>query len=89
MVHQFKKIFTPNLADQASQTGISEREVVILASIIEKETSLPEEKPLVSAVFHNRFRRKMPLQSDPTVIYGIKNFRWQPDQATSADALSL
>ena len=74
MVHQFKKVFGPDFARRASELGISEREVVILASIIEKETSLPEEKPLISAVFHNRLRRKIPLQSDPTVIYGIKDF---------------
>jgi UPF0755 protein len=74
MVHQFKKVFGPDLANRASELGISEREVVILASIIEKETPLSEEKPLISAVFHNRLKRKIPLQSDPTVIYGIKNF---------------
>jgi UPF0755 protein len=74
MVHQFRKVFGPDFARWASELGISEREVVILASIIEKETSLSEEKPLVSAVFHNRLRKKIPLQSDPTVIYGIKNF---------------
>ena len=74
MVHQFKKVFGPELTNRASHLGMSEREAVILASIIEKETPLPEEKPLVSAVFHNRLTRNMPLQSDPTVIYGIKNF---------------
>jgi UPF0755 protein len=74
MVHQFKKVFGPDLANRASELGISEREVVILASIIEKETPLSEEKPLISAVFQNRLKKKIPLQSDPTVIYGIKNF---------------
>jgi UPF0755 protein len=74
MVSQFKKVAGPDMADKASRLGISDREAVILASIIEKETSFPEEKPLVSAVFHNRLSRKMPLQSDPTVIYGIANF---------------
>ena len=74
MVLQFKKVFGSDMAQQASQLGISEREAVILASVIEKETPLPEEKPLISAVFHNRLKKKIPLQSDPTVIYGIKNF---------------
>ena len=73
MVHQFKKVFDPEMARQAALSGMSEREVVILASIIEKETPLPEEKPLISAVFHNRLSRGMPLQSDPTVIYGIED----------------
>ncbi|MBM4350576.1 MAG: endolytic transglycosylase MltG [Deltaproteobacteria bacterium] len=74
MTHQFRKIFGPDLIEKASQLGISPREAVILASIIEKEASLSEEKPLVSAVFHNRLKRRLPLQSDPTVIYGISNF---------------
>ena len=74
MVHQFKKVFGSDLANRASQLGISEKEAVILASIIEKETPLRGEKPLISAVFHNRLTRRIPLQSDPTVIYGIKGF---------------
>jgi len=74
MVLRFKKVFKSDLVDRNFEIGISEKEVVILASIIEKETSLSEEKPLVSAVFHNRLKKKIPLQSDPTVIYGIKNF---------------
>jgi UPF0755 protein len=55
--------------------------MVTLAAIIEKETGAPEERSLVSAVFHNRLRIGMPLQSDPTAVYG----REAPSKPTAAD----
>jgi peptidoglycan lytic transglycosylase G len=74
MVGKFKRVYEPDFARRAAELGMTDREVIILASIIEKETGLSEERPLISAVFHNRLKRGIPLCSDPTVIYGIAVF---------------
>lgn len=71
MVMRFKKLFTPDMARRASELNMSVVEVVTLASVIEKELGSESERTLISAVFHNRLRRKMPLQSDPTVIFAL------------------
>ena len=74
MVSHFRSIFMPVWAERARETGLSAHEVITLASIVEKETANSEERPLIASVFLNRLRRGMGLESDPTVIYGIKGF---------------
>ena len=71
MVSRFKKVFTEDLVNKAAEIGFTPEQVINLASIIEKETGNPAERPLISAVFHNRMKKRMRLQSDPTVIYGM------------------
>lgn len=74
MVWNYRLNFNVKMKARAQELGMTEQEVVTLASIIEKETSKVEEMPLISAVFHNRLKINMRLQSDPTVIYGIPGF---------------
>ena len=74
MTEQFRKSVEPLAGQPRADDGLTPHEILTLASMIEKETGVETERPLVSAVFHNRLKLKMPLQSDPTVIYGLKDF---------------
>jgi UPF0755 protein len=72
MVAEFRKAFAEGWRRRAAELGMSVRDIVILASLIEKETALALERPLISAVFHNRLRVGMKLDCDPTVIYALR-----------------
>ena len=74
MVKRFREVFLPEWTLRAKALKMSVHQIITLASIIEKETGAAFERPLISSVFHNRLKKGMRLSSDPTVIYGIRNF---------------
>jgi len=69
MLYQFSKIFTEEYYERAEALGMSVREVVTLASVIEREARVPEDRPVIASVFYNRLKIGMPLQSCATVQY--------------------
>jgi UPF0755 protein len=72
MVDRFQQVATPELRSRAAARGLSLRQLVTLASIVEKETGRPDERRLVAAVYSNRLKVGMGLQCDPTVIYALE-----------------
>ena len=72
MVDRFTKSLTADIIDAARARGLSVRQLVTLASIVEKETGKGEERPIVASVYGNRLRINMALQCDPTVIYALQ-----------------
>jgi len=80
MVEQFNKTYAA-IQGAEGVHRFSRHEIVTLASIIEKEAVTAEERPIISSVFHNRLRIGMPLQSDPTAVYGFRAFTGKVSKA--------
>jgi len=85
MVEEFQKALTPEIRQQASARGLDIHKLVTLASIVEKETGRPDERPIIAAVYSNRLKIGMGLQCDPTVIYALDRLGRYTGNLTRAD----
>ena len=74
MVERLRSLFPDKWKTRSAALGFTVHQILTLASIIEKETGTASERPIISSVFHNRLKKGMRLETDPTVIYGIENF---------------
>jgi UPF0755 protein len=72
MVDRFRAAYSEDLRQQAAAQGLTTRQVVTLASLVEKETGQEQERPIVAAVYRNRMKIGMGMQADPTVIYALQ-----------------
>lgn len=75
MINRMRAEFDEKLRKRAEELGLSENQVLTLASIIEREATVDEERAIISAVYHNRLKHRMPLQADPTAVYGVKSYK--------------
>ena len=73
MLKEFKQRWTQTFDEEARNLGLTQHEVLTLASVIEKEAQVKSERPRIASVFHNRLKKKWRLQADPTVLYALGN----------------
>jgi len=88
MVDRFLAVYDKQMRARAAAQGMTMRQIVTLASLVEKETGRPEERPIVAAVYRNRMKIGMPMQADPTVVYALIKAR-RYDGNIHKDDLSL
>jgi UPF0755 protein len=72
MVDRFRTVYDEKMRARAAEQGLTTRQVVTLASLVEKETGKAEERPIVAAVYRNRMKIGMPMQADPTIVYALE-----------------
>lgn len=84
MIERLRNVYNTDMLSRTYELRLTERDILTLASIIEKEAVNDEERPLIAAVYNNRLKKKMPLQADPTAIYGVKSSR---EKITKEDLL--
>jgi UPF0755 protein len=72
MVQRYKDVFTDDMRKRAKELGLTEHQVITLASIVEKEAKVATERKLIAAVYYNRMKQGMRLQADPTAVYGLR-----------------
>jgi len=74
MLKEYERFWTPARKERAKAAGLTALEVSVLASIVEKETSKNDEKPLIAGVYLNRIKKGWKLEADPTLVYALGNF---------------
>lgn len=74
LADEYADFWTPERKQKAESFGLSPREVIVLASIVEEETNTTEEKPTIASVYYNRIKKRMLLQADPTVKFAMQDF---------------
>lgn len=85
MITKFKDVYTDAYASRAAELGYSDFEVLIMASIVEREAQLSDERPVIAGVINNRLEINMPLQMCPTVLYPMTEGRYDVTEVTYAD----